>query len=110
MRYAVGGRQRILPSLRLGGAVQTRSDSVSDVSSEQSPNEFMSETDAIAQGLGPRGMGNERFRDCASNLITSMPEEPFPQVAFLGLAERAALVRDGETDLVKWNVLGLKSV
>lgn len=39
-----------------------------------------------------------------------MPEELFPQVAFLGLAERAALVRDGETNLVKWNVLGLKNV
>src|SRR5258707_6289436 len=39
-----------------------------------------------------------------------MPEEPFPSVAFLGFAERAALVRDGETDSVKWNVLGLKNV
>jgi hypothetical protein len=36
--------------------------------------------------------------------------EETPQVAFLGFAERAALVRDGQTDSLKWNVLGLKNV
>lgn len=38
-----------------------------------------------------------------------MSERTFPQAAFLGLAERAALVHDGETDALKWNVLGLKN-
>jgi hypothetical protein len=32
------------------------------------------------------------------------------QIAFLGLAERAGLVRDLGTALVKWNVLGLKPI
>ena len=31
-------------------------------------------------------------------------------IAFLGFAERAAYVRDGPTDLYKWDVLGLKHV
>ena len=41
-----------------------------------------------------------------------MPEskESFPQVAFLGFAERSEQVRDAETVSLKWNVLGLKSV
>lgn len=39
-----------------------------------------------------------------------MPEETLPQVAFLGFAERAISVREGETNLVKWNVLGLKNI
>jgi hypothetical protein len=39
-----------------------------------------------------------------------MSERAYPQVAFLGFAERAAIVRDGETDALKWNVLGLKSI
>ena len=30
-------------------------------------------------------------------------------IAFLGFAERAACVRDGPTNVLKWNVLGLKS-
>jgi hypothetical protein len=30
-------------------------------------------------------------------------------IAFLGLAERAACVRDGNSDMLKWNVLGLKN-
>ena len=34
-----------------------------------------------------------------------MSEEAFPQIAFLGFAERATSVREGETNLVKWNVL-----
>lgn len=39
-----------------------------------------------------------------------MPNEAFPEVAFLGWAERAASVHEGETNLVKWNVLGLKGI
>lgn len=35
---------------------------------------------------------------------------PRPDVLFLGLAERAAYVRDGNTNLFKWNVLGLKHI
>jgi hypothetical protein len=31
-----------------------------------------------------------------------------PRAVFLGLAERAALIRDGESNFVKWNVIGLK--
>jgi hypothetical protein len=34
----------------------------------------------------------------------------FPEVIFLGFAERATYVRDGETNLSKWNVQGLKNV
>jgi hypothetical protein len=33
-----------------------------------------------------------------------------PTIAFLGFAERALQVRDGNTAAVKWNVLGLKRV
>ena len=33
-----------------------------------------------------------------------------PAVAYLGFCERAAYVRDGNTNLFKWNVLGLKQV
>jgi len=33
-------------------------------------------------------------------------ENNLPQVVFLGFAERATRVRDGETDLLKWNVQG----
>ena len=39
-----------------------------------------------------------------------MSEETLPQVAFLGFAEHATSVREGETNLVKWNVLGLKNI
>jgi hypothetical protein len=39
-----------------------------------------------------------------------MPEETFPQIAFLGFAERATSVREGETNILKWNVLGLKNI
>jgi hypothetical protein len=39
-----------------------------------------------------------------------MPHDAGPEVAFLGFAERAALVRDGQTDVLKWNVLGLKNL
>jgi Domain of unknown function (DUF4263) len=31
------------------------------------------------------------------------------EVAFLGIAERSAIIREGETLLTKWNVLGLKN-
>jgi hypothetical protein len=33
-----------------------------------------------------------------------------PELVFLGVAERAANQRDGSTDMLKWNILGLKSV
>jgi len=33
-----------------------------------------------------------------------------PSVAFLGFSERAAYVRDGNTNLFKWNVIGLKHI
>jgi hypothetical protein len=39
-----------------------------------------------------------------------MPTDSGPDVLFLGLAERAAYVRDGNTNLFKWNVLGLKHI
>jgi hypothetical protein len=39
-----------------------------------------------------------------------MSEESAPQAAFLGFAERATQIRDAGTDVVKWNVLGLKSI
>jgi hypothetical protein len=39
-----------------------------------------------------------------------MPEKASLQVAFLGLAERATHVREGETNILKWNVLGLKNI
>ncbi len=35
---------------------------------------------------------------------------PTPNVAFLGLAERAAFVRFGPTNLRRWNVIGLSSI
>jgi Domain of unknown function (DUF4263) len=33
-----------------------------------------------------------------------------PSIAFLGFCERAAYVRDGNTNLFKWNILGLKHI
>jgi hypothetical protein len=39
-----------------------------------------------------------------------MSEPSSPQVVFLGFAERFELVRDSETDFLKWNVLGLKAL
>src|ERR1700722_9766047 len=35
---------------------------------------------------------------------------PTTSVLFLGVADRAAYVREGETNLYKWNILGLKNV
>lgn len=32
-----------------------------------------------------------------------------PQVAFLGFCERANLVREGNTSIIKWNILGLRN-
>ncbi len=75
------------------------------------PNRVSSWTRRVLLPKGYRAArnGNEKLKDSASNLVT-MSEELFPHVALLGFAERAALVRDGETDSVKWNVLGLKNV
>ncbi len=39
-----------------------------------------------------------------------MSDEEHPGVVFLGLCERAAYVRDGNTNLFKWNVIGLKHI
>jgi hypothetical protein len=39
-----------------------------------------------------------------------MPDNSKNAIIFLGLCERAAYVRDGNTNLFKWNVLGLKNV
>lgn len=39
-----------------------------------------------------------------------MNAQSIPQVLFLGIAERAAYVPDGATNLFKWNVLGLRNV
>jgi len=33
-----------------------------------------------------------------------------PHIAFLGIAERATQVRDGETSIFKWHLLGLKTI
>jgi hypothetical protein len=32
------------------------------------------------------------------------------EIAFLGIAERLSKVREGETPLVKWNMIGIKSI
>lgn len=37
-------------------------------------------------------------------------ENSHPKIIFLGLCERAAYVREGNTNLFKWNVLGLKNI
>lgn len=39
-----------------------------------------------------------------------MNAQSIPQVLFLGIAERAAYVPDGATNLFKWNVLGLRNI
>jgi hypothetical protein len=43
--------------------------------------------------------------------MISMPEDAQPvhtEVAFLGVAERSSVVRDGMLELMKWNIMGLK--
>jgi len=42
-----------------------------------------------------------------------MPEDAQPvhtEVAFLGIAERSSVIRDGMLEAVKWNILGLKPI
>jgi hypothetical protein len=39
-----------------------------------------------------------------------MPTQSDPDIIFLGLCERAKYVREGKTNVFKWNVLGLKHV
>src|ERR1700722_17689353 len=42
--------------------------------------------------------------------MPDLDDSTTPGVLFLGVAERAAYVRDGESNIYKWNVLGLKNV
>lgn len=43
-----------------------------------------------------------------NSISPATPFESQPGIIFLGLAERVAYVREGNTNLFKWNVLGLK--
>lgn len=38
------------------------------------------------------------------------PSDKTPQIVFLGLCERASYVREGNTNIFKWNILGLKTI
>ncbi|HLY46766.1 MAG TPA: Shedu anti-phage system protein SduA domain-containing protein [Stellaceae bacterium] len=37
-------------------------------------------------------------------------DQEIPELVFLGIAERAANLRDGNTELLKWNIIGLKNI
>jgi hypothetical protein len=48
--------------------------------------------------------------ESSGNLDKIDADSPIVGVQFLGIAERAAYVRDGESNSYKWNVLGLRNV
>jgi hypothetical protein len=39
-----------------------------------------------------------------------LPADLETEIILLGIAERSAILREGETDILKWNIMGLKSV
>ena len=59
MRYAISGRQRVLPSCALRGAFETQSDSVTDASSELRFEHYqvLRNQDGKPLELGHGGMG-----------------------------------------------------